>query len=112
MFYKYNFEWEQTKSTAYIGALGAVTTYVYIFILNIFKLLNIGLVEIPYWGEAKWLDYILSIIIVSPIIIILCLLYPPQKVKELNKSFEYNIYKNIFFITLFIIMFFALFIKF
>ena len=109
MYYKYNFEGKQTKSTAYIGAMGVVTLYIYVFLLNIFNILNIEF-EIPYWGIEIWLNYILIAIVFLPINIILYLLYPPKKVKQLYITFKYNIYKNIFWITLFIVMFFSLFI--
>jgi len=110
MYYRYYSEGKKTKSTAYICTLGAVTAYIYVFILNIFKILYIDFI-IPYWGIERWLNYILSTIIATPIIIILYLLYPPKKIKELNMSFTYNIYKNIFWIIVFIVMFVGLFIN-
>lgn len=110
MYYKYYSEGKQTKSTAYICTLGAVTAYIFVFMLNIFKILNIDF-NMPYRGIARWLDYILTAIETSPIFITFYLLYPPKKLKELNKSFTYNIYKNIFWITVFIVLFVGLFVN-
>jgi len=109
MYYKY-FSTGKHNDFPYIRTLGAVIAYIYVFMLNIFKTFNIDF-EIPYWEIEIWLNYILSTIIVSPIIIILYLLYPPKKVKELNITFKYNIYKNIFWIVVFIVMFVGLMIQ-
>jgi len=107
MFYRYYSEGKQTNSTAYICTLGAVGLYIFFFILNIFQIFDINY-QMPYRGIARWLDYILIAIETSPIIITLILFYPPKKVKQLNMSFSYNIYKNIFWITVLIVLFFGL----
>ena len=107
MFYRYYSTGKNTKDIPYVSTLGAVGTYIFLFILNIFMIFNIDF-EIPYRGIARWLDYILIAIETSPIVITLLCLYPPKKVKQLNESFKYNIYKNIFWITVLIVLFFGL----
>jgi len=106
MYYRY-FSTGKHNDFPYIRTLGAVGFYVLIFILNIFNILNINF-RMPYRGIEIWLDYILTAIETSPIVITLYLLYPPKKVKQLNMSFTYNIYKNIFWITVLIVLFVGL----
>jgi len=109
MYYRY-FSTGKHNDFPYIRTLGAITAYIFVFMLNIFKVFNIDFV-IPYWGIARWLDYILSTIMVSPIILIMLLFFPPKKLKQQNESFTYNIYKNIFWIIVFIVMFVGLFVN-
>lgn len=110
MFYKYYSEGKETKSTAYISALGVVSIYIFVFLLNLCKVFNIDF-KIMFWSEKVWMNYLLIGIILLPINIFLYLIFPPQKVKGLSLNFNYNIYKNSFFIVFFIIIFFLLFIK-
>ena len=110
MFYKYYFDGKETNSTAYISALGIMGLYVLLLILNLLKILNVNF-EIPFWGNEIWLNYVIIGILTLPIHLFFYYLYPPQKIKELNLTFRYNIYKNIFFISVLIVLFFSLFTK-
>jgi len=109
MYYKYYSEGKHTESIPYFSALCAVTLYMYIFLLLILQILNIDF-KIPYWGIERWLNYILIAIVLLPIQIIFYCIFPPKVMKQLSMSFKYNIWKNIFWITVLIVMFFSLFI--
>lgn len=111
MFYKYYLNGKETNSIAYISALGVVGLYVLLLILNLCKLFNIDF-TIPFWGKEIWLNYLIIGVLTLPIHLIFYFFYPPKKIKKLSITFRYNLYKNIFFITVFIILFILLFIKF
>ena len=110
MFYKYYSDGKASKSTAYISALGVVSIYIFVFLLNLCKAFNIDF-KIMFWSENVWMNYLLIGIVLLPINVFLYLIFPPKKVKELILSFKYDVYKNIFFILFFIIIFFLLFVK-
>lgn len=104
MFYKYYSDGKETKSTAYISTLGIVGLYILVLILNLVKFFKIN-IEIPFWGNNTLLNYIIIGILTLPIHLLFYYLYPPQKIKELSLTFKYNIYKNIFFIIIFFLLF-------
>lgn len=110
MFYKYYSEGQQTQSIAYISALGVLGLYILLFVLNLCKLFNVAF-DIPYWGNAIWLNYLIIGIITLPIHLILYFYYPPKRIKKDSLTFNYNRYKNLFFIIVFVSMFFLLFLK-
>lgn len=110
MFYKYYSDGKETKSTAYISTLFVVSIYIFVFFLNICKILNIDF-EIIFWSKNVLLNYLLTGIVLLPINVFLYFIFPPEKIKLLSLNFKYNIYKNIFFILFFIVTFFLLFIK-
>lgn len=110
MFYKYYSDRKETKTTAYISALGVVSIYIFVLIINVCKILNIDF-KILFWSKNVLLNYLLIGLVLLPVNIFLYFIFPIAKVKLLSLNFKYNIYKNIFFILFFIIMFFLLFVK-
>ncbi len=110
MFYRYNSNGKETKSTAYIGALFQTSIFIVVILNNLLKLTGWDF-KIPFWGESTWLNYILSGIMLLPINIFLYLLYPPKKVKVLNLSYKNNIFINVVIIAIFIVLFFTQFVK-
>ncbi len=110
MFYKYYSNGKETKSTAYISTLGIIGLYVLLLVLNLCKLFNLD-ITIPFWGKEIWMNYFIIGALTLPIHLILYFSFPPKKVEKLRISFQYNYFKNTFFIILFVAMFVLLFLK-
>lgn len=110
MFYKYYSDGKETKATAYISTLGIMGLYVLVLTLNLLKIFNVNL-EIPFWGNKIWLNYLIIGVLTLPIHLIFYYFYPPKKIKQMSLNFKYDIYKNIFFILFFVVTFFLLFVK-
>lgn len=107
MFYKYYKDGKETKSTAYISALGVVSIYIFVFFLNVCKILNIDF-KIMFWSKNVFLNYLLIGIVLLPINIFLYFIFPPEKVKALSLNFKYNIYKSIFLYYFLLLHFFII----